>query len=143
MEFKIREIVLEDLPGLVPLVEQLGYRCTASDLVERYKSIQGNSILAAFTETGTPCGYVQVGIFSSLHFPVSIEVIALVVEEKVRGNGLGKRLMLAAEDWARKQGVNQVWLRSGIKRESAHAFYTSIGYSLTATSHKFEKEIGS
>ncbi|WP_405059352.1 GNAT family N-acetyltransferase [Kribbella sp. NBC_01505] len=55
-------------------------------------------------------------------------VVALVVSEQVRGQGIGGRLMAAAEEFAVEHGCLRVELSSSDRREDAHAFYQGRGY---------------
>jgi GNAT superfamily N-acetyltransferase len=71
--------------------------------------------------------------------PPEAVVQALVVETTARKYGVGKALMMIAENWARQKGFRSVSLASNIVRGDAHAFYEAIGYSSFATSHLFRK----
>jgi GNAT superfamily N-acetyltransferase len=50
----------------------------------------------------------------------------LFVEEKVRGKGIGKRLLRAAESWARKNGCRNINLNTITFQ--APGFYRKMGY---------------
>ncbi|WP_433439974.1 N-acetyltransferase family protein [Nonomuraea sp. CA-141351] len=50
-----------------------------------------------------------------------------VAEHAVRG-GVGRRLMAAAEDWARQQGLSHLTLETGAANTTARRFYASLGY---------------
>ncbi|MFI9589442.1 GNAT family N-acetyltransferase [Nonomuraea sp. NPDC052265] len=51
-----------------------------------------------------------------------------VAPEAVRG-GLGRRLMAAAEEWARDQGLRHVTLETGAANTTARRFYAALGYT--------------
>ncbi|BBI30927.1 GNAT family N-acetyltransferase [Cohnella abietis] len=53
----------------------------------------------------------------------------VVVSSEYQGRGIGKLLMQALEDFGQMNQCNYVILVSGSKRETAHKFYESIGYS--------------
>jgi GNAT superfamily N-acetyltransferase len=72
---------------------------------------------------------------------VTVELAALVVDEKHRGVGCGKVLLKASEEWALEQGIDSLSLRSNIIRESAHSFYESLGYARVKTSYAFRKNL--
>ena len=51
----------------------------------------------------------------------------LVVASSRRSEGIGKRLLETAAEWARKQGCTHLELESGVGRKDAHRFYISNG----------------
>jgi GNAT superfamily N-acetyltransferase len=51
----------------------------------------------------------------------------VIVTERVRGQGVGKLVMNALEQFARQRGCSYIQLTTS--RPSAHGFYTSVGYS--------------
>lgn len=53
----------------------------------------------------------------------------VVVEESLRGTGLGKRLMAATLDRAWEAGCYKAMLLTGSKTPRTHAFYRSCGFS--------------
>ena len=53
----------------------------------------------------------------------------LVVSEKSRRQGVGKKLVSYIEELARKRNCYFIMLMSLAKRKEAHMFYESIGYS--------------
>ncbi|MEU6719024.1 GNAT family N-acetyltransferase [Nonomuraea sp. NPDC046802] len=50
-----------------------------------------------------------------------------VAPHAVRG-GVGRRLMAAAEDWARGQGLRHLTLETGAANLTARRFYAALGY---------------
>jgi GNAT superfamily N-acetyltransferase len=64
-----------------------------------------------------------------------------VVDEKLRGLGLGAALVKAAEDWAKEKKLSLVRVRSNIIRESAHRFYQREGYHIKKSWHLFTKAL--
>jgi GNAT superfamily N-acetyltransferase len=57
--------------------------------------------------------------------------------------GIGKALLLAAEQWAQSRGLTLLMIRSNTRRTAAHAFYQAAGYELIKTSHTFQKDLDS
>jgi GNAT superfamily N-acetyltransferase len=53
----------------------------------------------------------------------------VVVEESLRGRGLGKEIMAGTLRAAWDAGCYKVMLMTGSRRESTHAFYRSCGFS--------------
>jgi GNAT superfamily N-acetyltransferase len=56
----------------------------------------------------------------------------VVVDETLRGTGLGKMLMAATLEWAWRAGCYKAMLMTGSKRPSTHAFYRACGFSADA-----------
>jgi ribosomal protein S18 acetylase RimI-like enzyme len=52
----------------------------------------------------------------------------LVVDQRVEGRGVGRTLVMAAEEWARRQQVDRISLQTGAANARARAFYRSLGY---------------
>ncbi len=52
---------------------------------------------------------------------------------RLRRGGRGRRLVEAAETWARDRGATDVFLRSNVPRSEAHAFYPALGYACRKT----------
>ena len=76
-----------------------------------------------------------------LQYAASAIIGGLVVREDMRGHGIGRRLCLEVEQWARSRSVPLVRVRSQIKREDAHRFYLRDGYRQVKTSLVFEKKV--
>ncbi|HCR55424.1 TPA: hypothetical protein DIV49_00470 [Candidatus Saccharibacteria bacterium] len=52
----------------------------------------------------------------------------LIVREEFRGQGIGTKLLRAAEEWAWKHDVKRIEFTSSAKRPEAHHLYTKNGY---------------
>jgi putative acetyltransferase len=59
------------------------------------------------------------------------ELAKMAVDPKCRGRGYGDVLMKAAEDWARAQGADEIFLLSNTRLEPAIALYKKHGYETT------------
>jgi GNAT superfamily N-acetyltransferase len=67
-------------------------------------------------------------------------ITALVVHPKVRGKGIGRRLVGVAEHFARDIHCERLEVTSGEQRHDAHRFYTGLGFS--PRSARFVKALG-
>ena len=75
-----------------------------------------------------------------LHFDRPLGYItALVTDPAKRRGGVGKRLLVAAEDWARAAGCYRLALTSAEHRTDAHGFYPACGFPLTG--RRFGKDL--
>ncbi|UYZ15549.1 GNAT family N-acetyltransferase [Brevibacillus sp. WF146] len=65
-------------------------------------------------------------------------MVALVVDSKIRNQGIGKMLVNEAEKWAKEQGAISIGLNSGNRKErqNAHRFYVSVKSYPPSTSQK-------
>jgi GNAT superfamily N-acetyltransferase len=68
-------------------------------------------------------------------------VVALVVDERFRGGGVGRALLEVTEQWARDHGLTEMRVRSNVTRERTHRFYERRGYRNVKTSHTFRKQL--
>jgi GNAT superfamily N-acetyltransferase len=52
-----------------------------------------------------------------------------IVDEKMRGKGIGTALLKKCEEKAREKGYKLVEVDSGFQRDDAHKFYEHNGYA--------------
>jgi len=63
--------------------------------------------------------------------PDSIQIRQVVVARGLKGMGIGKKVMLYAEDVARSEGAKEIFLWS---RQPAYGFYEGLGYDYSSDS---------
>ncbi|WPZ35192.1 GNAT family N-acetyltransferase [Thalassobaculum sp. OXR-137] len=140
----VRAMTLSDVPRCVTLLNQLGYAMDAEVLADRLRVVQdspGHAVMVSvFGEEVV--GVLHVFQRPAIEKPTEAVVQSLVIDETRRGLGLGRRLMAAAESWAREHGLSSVSLASHERRTDAHAFYTALGYENTDTSKFFRRTLG-
>jgi GNAT superfamily N-acetyltransferase len=140
----IRPATLADAPQLAPLTAQLGYPSTTEKIAERLREILGETkhlILVAEHKQSQIVGYIEAFPFTTIASDRRVEIAGLVVDEACRSQGVGRLLMLRAEDWARANGYKETRLRSNVIREEAHRFYENLGYRLNKTQMSFLKTL--
>jgi ribosomal protein S18 acetylase RimI-like enzyme len=74
---------------------------------------------------GFLCGQLLKSVCYSAFYA---EITELFVEEASRGQGIGKGLILFAEDYYRKSGIHDFQLFTSGKNTNAQAFYEHMGY---------------
>ena len=84
----------------------------------------------------------QVGRGLSLASGEQAELVGLVVDEALRGRGIGAALVTAAEAWARERGLARLRVRSNVTREATHSFYRRLGYEEVKRQVVFRKSLG-
>ena len=80
---------------------------------------------------GRVVGYVHLTEYRLLYEKPLMNIMGIAVALAYRRQGIGKALLLAAEDWARASKAAGVRPTSGETRVGAHAFYRSLGYAGT------------
>ena len=141
---QIGEMRLEDLERVTVLAAQLGYAYSYEVIRERFAEVSVSSLhkLLVARVDGSVCGWVQVcKERETLLSDPRAEITALVVDETVRGKGVGRKLVRAAEEWALGQGLRLMRLRSNVIRTEAHEFYRRVGYVEQKLSCLFVREI--
>lgn len=134
-DFAIRLARAADAAELARLLTVLGHPASASDLARRWQawSAAGNSAVVAARADGTLAGVAVLCASWMLHRPYPVgRITALVVEEALRGQGLGRTLVAAAEANLAAAGCGQMEITSNVVRIDAHAFYVRLGYAQTS-----------
>jgi GNAT superfamily N-acetyltransferase len=130
---KLRCAALDDAADLALLCGELGYSASAEELLPRLEAVfgsVGDTLLVAEGEAGV-IGFVHAQERQSLTAQRHMEVVALVVRESERGRGVGKRLIRAVLEEARRREVERVRVRSRLQRAEAHQFYLGLGFTVT------------
>ncbi|OHX13505.1 GNAT family N-acetyltransferase [Chromobacterium sphagni] len=98
--------------------------------------------LLVLERSGHLLGYAQLSLDSACEGcdGPALELERLYLVENHTGQGLGRRLMMAARQWAQVQsGQPRLWLRVWHGNERAIAFYRRLGMALHGETH-FELE---
>ncbi len=145
-QITIRLAKEEDVEALTDLAGQLGYPSTGQQVFSRLTVLLArpdeNAIFVA-DKNGRLFGWVHAHIYRLLVDDPEVEIGGLIVDESVRGQGIGEQLMWAAETWAKKMGCSSVYLRSNTIRTPAHEFYKRLGYEIIKSQYAFRKNLAS
>ena len=140
----IRSACREDFAQMAELARQLGYESSADDIAARIGPMRESSEYGVFVAEltgGQIVGWIGTFIYRSMEAEARAEVSGLVVDARMRSQGIGQRLLERAEDWAREKGCRIIGLRSNVVRERAHAFYERQGYQHTKTQRSYRKSL--
>ncbi|WP_100487308.1 GNAT family N-acetyltransferase [Sporolactobacillus pectinivorans] len=127
----IREAVEKDCKDIASLINQLGYPTTVKQMHERFCKL--NSAYQTFVADYEGHVIGLIGLCKGLFYEIDgsyIKIVALVIDSKYRHEGIGKKLLIAAEEWALAQGIKSVGVNSGNRPErcAAHQFYRNMGF---------------
>jgi GNAT superfamily N-acetyltransferase len=137
---KVREARPKDAETIAALVAALGYEAGAADVRKRLTALRKRGETALVIERGEVLGVLTTSTTLTLHRPLAVgRMSMMVVAESERGQGLGARLVAAAEEVLKGRGCGMVEVTSNRKRLRAHAFYEKLGYE--RTSYRFAKAL--
>jgi GNAT superfamily N-acetyltransferase len=133
----------EDAAGVALLAAQLGYPCAAEEVASRIALLAKDQAeqLRVARLGAKVAGWIHFQLRNSLTAGPRVEISQVVVDEAVRGKGIGANLCRLAEQWGRAQGLARIRLASQIKRTDTHRFYLNLGYTIDKTSHIFVKAL--
>ena len=140
----IRKAGEEDIPRIQELYLQLAFTPPPPDRpkpsTEAYRrvfaesnAIPGYELLVAEAD-GTIVGSTVLAILPGMAHGVSPFAVVeyVVVDEKHRGQGIGRILMEYVIDRAKEAGCYKIMLTSDKRRTEAHEFYRAIGFEASA-----------
>ncbi len=107
---------------------------TAEEAAARLEAMraEGRAVLVAELD-GAAVGCLSTSAMRVLHRPAPVgRVSMMVVEEALRGRGIGAALVAAAERLLAAQGCYMVEVTSNARRTEAHRFYERLGYQRTS-----------
>jgi N-acetylglutamate synthase-like GNAT family acetyltransferase len=135
----LRPFRQSDLPVVRDLLRQLGYDVSEPELAGRIAHVveAADHCLVVAEIEGRVVGVLHTFRRPALEKPCEAVVQALVVDAQMRGRGLGKALMRAAEEWARLKGLGSVALHT----RKAQPFYEGIGYTRVASANLMRKAL--
>lgn len=127
------------------LLGQLGYPTAEAAVHERldYWLDDPAGRLIGADDEGDLIGVAALGVVPLLEVTGRLgRLIALVVDERYRGRGVGQSLVAAAEEQARAAGCVKMEITSSRYRTRTHEFYQQLGYEdVCPSSARFMKSL--
>lgn len=141
MTFTIRDAREEDAWQIVELIADLGHAMTIEAVRERIemlgRSDQPQIVAARDDQLLGLCG---LHIMTAIHRPYPVgRITILEVAPELRGQGIGRALVEAAEQRLREAGCGLIEVTSNERLVEAHGFYRRLGYD--HTSKRFAKPL--
>ena len=142
MDLVIRESTENDIPSILNLLYELERPRPMDDneikiftnKIQDYFLDSHKTILVSEIEKEI------VGIVSIIYLQrlnrakLEMYIPELIVTEKFRYSGVGKKMIQHCIDIAKKKGCYRIRLESGNQRKESHIFYKSIGFEQSALS---------
>jgi len=144
MDIEIRSAKRADEEAVAILAGQLGYPSSVHEIRERLVEILEDGDQAVFVAESADkevIGWVHVFKTQLLIVEPFVEIGGLIVGEGLRGSGVGKALLEAAEAWVQGSEFTSIRVRSNVIREGAHSFYERLGYCCVKQQKVFYKMI--
>jgi ribosomal protein S18 acetylase RimI-like enzyme len=142
--FLVRRAVLGDAPRLAQLSTVLGYPTSSAPMAQRLERLQAreqDTVLVAELASGHVVGWVHGSEQELLESGSRCEILGLVVDNEFRGQGVGRLLVAAVEQWAAARGLDEISVRSSVLRTESHPFYQRLGYTRVKTQHAYRKRL--
>lgn len=141
-ELSIRRAGPADADAVASLVTQLGYPVAAAEIpgrLERFAADPRAVVLLAEHE-GRAVGLATIHVLTVINRDRDVAwLTSLVVDEGARGLGVGRRMVLEVEAFARNAGCEWLSVTTQTDREGARAFYPRIG--MRETGRRFGKDL--
>ena len=131
---RVRPAERSDADALARLSTQLGYPAVPADMPARLERLSAdpNARALVAVDDGAVLGLITTHVrYTMNHAATLAQITLLVVDETRRGTGVGRELVVAAEDWARECGCKRIVVTTALQRADAHAFYEKLSYAHT------------
>ncbi|MDH3695550.1 MAG: GNAT family N-acetyltransferase [Gammaproteobacteria bacterium] len=146
----IREALREDLPAIVALLadDELGKQreqsSTVDDIADSYYTAfdainaDKNHVLLVVESDGELAGTMQLSVLPNLTYQGGwrAQIEAVRIHSKLRGSGMGTRMIEYAINLARERDCYLVQLTTNIQRPEAIRFYQNLGFASTHSGMK-------
>lgn len=140
---QIRAAAHHDAEQIANLSGQLGYPVEIQNIHERLVELlrsPDHKIYVA-EEKGIMLGWISCEKRLLLESGYIYEIVGLIVDKNARRKNIGRKLVEAAENWARSLSADVIRVRSNILREESHPFYEAIGFIKGKTQHAYFKNL--
>jgi GNAT superfamily N-acetyltransferase len=139
----IRPARVSDAEAIAWLTKQLGYEVAAPAVAGRLSRIlsRPDQQFVVADHESRSIGWIHMQVWEFVEAEAFVVIGGLVVDRDYRKQGIGRKLLAHAEQWATQQRCSIVRLWSSSTRTEAHAFYERAGYLNIKTQYSFLKAL--
>jgi predicted N-acetyltransferase YhbS len=111
--------------------ESLGFDYDEEKTLDSLKKILSDirAVVLVAESNKSVLGYIHASLYQCTYSDLYANNQSLAVDNGCKRMGIGKKLLYAAEKWARGSGCRGIRLDSNIQRLDAHRFYEACGYT--------------
>ncbi len=137
---EIRTAKISDALAITNLVGQLGYPAELVSIESRLSILLSNHDITVFVAVVDEqvVAWMQANYSMSLETDYGVEIIGLVVDDQIRGQGVGAALIREVVLWARKKEAGFLRVRCNVVRTESHLFYQKNGFTLRKEQKVFD-----
>ncbi len=137
MDFLVRDCIQQDFTQIIPLLNQLWPNKELNR--DRILAVFCRSICSPFDkllcaeQDDKIVGFCALTLLNNFWQEGYIAYLStMVVDEKDRGQGIGRMLIKKASEYAKSKGCASIELDSAFQRVEAHRFYENLGFKKRA-----------
>jgi GNAT superfamily N-acetyltransferase len=139
-EITIRPMTEADAAAVAELAGELGYPNERENIRRRIEVIGGGDLLLVAVDLEDKVvGFIQAHRACVIEVGSRVEILGLVVAAEARRAGIGRKLLVEVEAWAKETRAEAIVVRSNTKRTESHTFYPAMGYNAIKTQAVYEK----
>jgi len=142
---RVRPARSDDAGRIAALSGTLGYPVRPAELAVRLGRLEASDsdIVLVAERDGIVVGWIHGAQQDLLESERRCEILGLVVDDRARRGGVGRRLVAEIERWAGQRGIGLVSVRSATNRLESHPFYERLGYERVKSQHVYRKQLAS
>jgi GNAT superfamily N-acetyltransferase len=140
----VRRATEADAQSVAHLSGELGYAAASEVMRDRLHKVLASDadlLIVAVDATHEVVGWLQAHAAHVVETGFRVEILGLVVADKIRRRGVGRLLVKEAESWAKSLSADAVVVRTNAKRAESHPFYLALGYTTTKTQVVYRKAL--
>lgn len=129
--WNIREATDQDTAAIALLITQLGYETTEDEMRNRMQRIGADTQYVSLVASNEKSVTGFLGLAFGLYYEyngIYARIVVLSVAPEAQCEGLGRKLVAAAEEIAKARGAITFIVNSGLQRPEAHKFYEGLGF---------------